>query len=78
MLLDIDIQLSQDECWDQPTDYNLKILNQRLQAHPWQKVVPKRTLLMLSPGLLQYYYYYIFIYIPIFGYHSININNNND
>lgn len=79
MLLDIDIQLSQDECWDQPTDNNLKILNQRLQTHPWQKVVPKRTLINAIPWVAAIITIIISLYIFLFSDNqSININNNND
>ena len=79
MFLDIYIQLSQDECWDQPTDYNLKILNQRLQTHPWQKVVPKRTLINAIPWVAAIITIIISLYIFLFSdNHSININNNND
>lgn len=79
ILLDIDIQLTKDECWDQPTDYNLKILNQRLQAHPWQKVVPKRTLVNASPWVAAIVTIIIAIYIFLFSEsHSIYINNNDE
>jgi len=79
ILLDIDLQLTQDECWDQPTDYNLKILNQRLQAHPWQKVVPKRTLVNAIPWVAAIVTIIIALYIFLFSEsHSININNNDE
>lgn len=79
ILLDIDIQLTKDECWDQPTDYNLKILNQRLQAHPWQKVVPKRTLVNAIPWVAAIVTIIIAIYIFLFSEsHSIYINNNDE
>lgn len=79
ILLDIDIQLTKDECWDQPTDYNLKILNQRLQAHPWQKVVPKRTLVNAIPWVAAIVTIIIALYIFLFSdSHSININNNDE
>jgi hypothetical protein len=79
MLLDIDMRLSQDESWDQPTDYNLKILNQRLQTHPWQKVVPKRTFVNAIPWVAAIVTIIIALYIFLFSdSNSININNNDE
>ncbi|MDI6833961.1 MAG: hypothetical protein QMD02_08990 [Bacteroidales bacterium] len=79
IFLDIDLQLTKDECWDQPTDYNSKILNQRLQAHPWQKVVPKRTLVNAIPWVAAIVTIIISLYIFLFSdSHSININNNDE
>jgi len=79
ILLDIDLHLTLDECWDQPTDYNLKILNQRLQAHPWQKVIPKRTLVNTIPWVAAIVTIIIALYIFLFSdSHSININNNDE
>ncbi|HOB27878.1 MAG TPA: hypothetical protein PKJ07_07040 [Bacteroidales bacterium] len=79
ILLDIDLHLTLDECWDQPTDYNLKILNQRLQAQPWQKVVPKRTLVNAIPWVAAIVTIIIALYIFLFSdSHSININNNDE
>ena len=79
ILLDIDLHLTLDECWDQPTEYNLKILNQRLQAQPWQKVVPKRTLVNAIPWVAAIVTIIIALYIFLFSdSHSININNNDE
>ncbi|MGB4665580.1 MAG: hypothetical protein WBH72_04595 [Bacteroidales bacterium] len=79
ILLDIESQLTKDECWDQPTEYNLKILNQRLQAQPWQKVVPKRTLVNAIPWVAAIVTIIIALYIFLFSdSHSININNNDE
>ncbi len=79
ILLDIESQLTKDECWDQPTEYNLKILNQRLQAHPWQKVIPKRTLVNTIPWVAAIVTIIIALYIFLFSEsHSININYNDE
>lgn len=76
-LLDIDLQLSSDECWYQPSEFNLKILNQRLQNRPWQNVVPKRTLVKSISWAAAIVTIILAIYISIFSQSEKTINNNN-
>jgi hypothetical protein len=78
MLLDIDLQLRSDECWHQPSEFNLKILNQRLQNRPWQNVVPKRTLLNAISWAAAIVIIILALYISIFSQSEKIIDNNND
>ena len=75
MLLDIEKQLKDDECWYQPSEYNLKILNERLQSRSWQKVVPKRTLINTIPWIAAIITLILSVYIFLIS-QTKNINNN--